>query len=190
MDPVNQRIIALALLLVLAACRPATRPDETSTRVDPSASVTAPPHTDGPVQTDRSAYVLSDGPSREATIVTTLRAPADQTLYIMNCNGATGVTLQRKVGEEWVYARLVAMNACLSPPIVVAPGEEHTASIELREDAGSMSGASGANMLESGIYRVVWSGVLTSFDSDVRGFGPELPLEQRVSEPFRIDVPR
>jgi hypothetical protein len=35
----------------------------------------------------------------------------------------------------------------------------------------------------------VWTGVLTSFDADARGFGPELPLEQRVSAPITIEVP-
>lgn len=59
------------------------------------------------------------------------------------------------------------MNACLSPPIVVPVGGK----------------------LESGTYRVVWTGVLTAFDSNVRGFGPELPLEQRVSAPITIQVP-
>ena len=44
-------------------------------------------------------------------------------------------------------------------------------------------------MIESGTYRVLWTGVLTSFDANTRGFGPELPLEQRVSAPFTVEVP-
>ena len=176
--------IALALVMVLAACRPGTRTEGTSPSVDPPAPAT---YSEAPVRTDRSAYVVGDGVTGEATIVTALRAPADQTLYIMNCNGASGVSLQRRVGDEWVSAWAVAMNACLSPPIVVAPGEEHTTTIELRADAANVAHPN--RRLESGTYRVVWSGVLTSFDQDRRGFGPELPLEKRVSSPFRIDVP-
>ena len=179
--------IAAALMLVLAACRPETRTAETSASIDPAIPAATPPHTDAPVRTDRSVYVLGDKPAAKTTIETALRAPADQTLYIMNCNGATGVALQRKVGEEWVSAWAVAMAACLSPPIVVPPGKEHTATIELHESAANVVYPAGG-MLESGTYRVVWSGVLTSFDPDVRGFGPELPLEERVSAPFRIDV--
>ena len=45
-------------------------------------------------------------------------------------------------------------------------------------------------MIESGTYRVVWTGVLTAFDPKARGgWGPELPLEQRVSGPITIEVP-
>ena len=44
-------------------------------------------------------------------------------------------------------------------------------------------------MLESGTYRVVWTGVLTSFDSNKQGFGPELPIEERTSAPITIQVP-
>lgn len=181
--------IALTLLLVLAACSPEIRTQEPSTSVDPAVAATAPPYTAAPVRTDRSSYVLGVGPAGKVTIVTALRAPADQTLYIMNCNGASGVSLQRKVGEEWVSAWAVAMNACLSPPLVIRPGEEHSATLELHEDAANAVHPAGGK-LESGTYRVVWTGVLTSFDPDVPPFGPELPLEGRVSAPFRIDVPR
>lgn len=125
----------------------------------------------------------------EATIITTLRAPADRAVHLLNCNGATGVGLQRKVGDEWVYAWAVAMNACLSPVIVVPPGGEHTARVYLHENSGGVMYPERAPMIESGIYRVVWTGVLLSFDPDVRGFGPELPLEQRVSAPITIEVP-
>jgi len=181
--------IALALVMVLAACRPGTQTEGTSPSVDPPVPATALPYSEAPARTDRSAYVVDDGVAGDATIVTTLRAPADQPLYIMNCNGASGVSLQRRVGEEWVYAWAVAMAACLSPPIVVPPGEEHTATIELRADAANVVHTLNGR-LESGTYRVVWSGVLTSFDPDVRGFGPELAFEKRVSAPFRIDVSR
>lgn len=42
---------------------------------------------------------------------------------------------------------------------------------------------------ESDTYRVVWSGVLPSFKNDKDGFGPEVPLEQRVSDPITVSVP-
>ena len=142
------------------------------------------------VRTDRSAYVLTNGPrGPEATIVATLHAPADRAVHLLNCNGATPVSLQRQVGDGWVYAWAVMMNACLSPPIVVPPGGEHTASVYLHEHSGGVSYPQGARMIESGTYRVVWTGALLSFDPDARGFGPELPLEQRVSAPFTIEVP-
>lgn len=182
--------IALVFLFVLFACtgRVETERAETPKPVETPAAPAAPA---APVRTDRSSYVLTNGPQGpEATIVATLRAPADKPVYIVNCNGATGVTLQRKVGDSWEYAWAIAMNACLSPAIVVPPGGEHTARIYLHEHSGAVVYPQRARMLESGTYRVVWSGVLTAFDPKKEGFGgPELPLEQRVSAPITIEVP-
>jgi hypothetical protein len=181
------------LVLLLAACaRDVERP-----AVETPAVKTSPPHAPAPastpaapIRTDRTSYVLANGAQGpEATIVATLRAPADRTLYILNCNGASGLTLQRRRGDEWVWSWVVGMNACLSPPIVVPPGGEHTSQIYLHERAGAVPGPAGGR-LESGTYRVVWTGVLTAFDANKRGFGPELPLEERVSASIAIEVPR
>lgn len=156
----------------------------------PAQTSTAPAALPAPVRTDRSSYVLTNGlQGPEATIVATLRAPADRAIYIVNCNGASSVGLQRKVDEEWVHAWVISMNACLSPPIVVPPGGEHTARIYVHERSGGVMVPQRGDMIESGTYRVLWSGVLTSFDANARGFGPELPLEQRVSAPITIEVP-
>ncbi len=179
--------IALILLL-LAAC---TKPVESPAPVKTTAPTEAPSplsSAPAPVRTDRTSYVLTNGPQGpEATIVTTLRAPADKSFYLLNCNGATGVSLQRKVGDEWVYAWTVMMNACMSPPIVVPPNGEHTARVYLHEHSGGVTYPERARMIESGTYRVIWTGVLTSVDAN--GRGPELPLEQRVSAPITIEVP-
>jgi hypothetical protein len=178
---------------MLAACgarddapRPATATAAASQPAPPSP---APP--DAPIRTDRASYALTAGPQGlEATIVATLRAPADRPIYLLNCNGATGANLQRQTSEGWVYAWVIAMNACLSPPIVVPPGGERTTRIYVHENSGAVLDPADSRMIVSGTYRVVWTGVLTSFDPNAKGFGEELPLEQRVSAPFHIDVPR
>lgn len=180
--------VALTLLLPALLLGGCTKPVESPAPVKTTAPAEAPSPSPAPVRTDRSSYVLTNGPrGPEATIVTTLRAPADQSLYLVNCNGATGVNLQRQVGDEWVYAWTVMMNACLSPPIVVPPNGEHTARVYLHEHSGGVTYPERARMIESGTYRVIWTGVLTS--SDTNGRGPELPLEQRVSAPIAIEVP-
>ncbi len=68
------------------------------------------------------------------------------------------------------------------------PGGEHTARLYLHERAGAVPEPAGGRLV-SGTYRVVWTGVLTAFDSNKEGYGPELPMEQRVSAPFTIQVP-
>jgi hypothetical protein len=180
--------IALVVLLLAMLFGGCTKPVESPAPVKATAPTEAPSRPAAPVRTDRSSYVFTNGPQGpEATIVTTLRAPADQSLYLLNCNGQTGVNLQRKVGDEWVYAWTVMMSACLSSPIVIPPNGEHTARVYLHERSGGVTYPERARMIESGTYRVIWTGVLTSFDAN--GRGPELPLEQRVSAPITIEVP-
>ncbi|HYI10179.1 MAG TPA: hypothetical protein VEK57_14055 [Thermoanaerobaculia bacterium] len=182
--------IAPVLVLVLLACPGRVETPRVESPAPPGKTASTPSVPAAPVRTDRSSYVLTNGPQGpEATIVATLRAPAGRAVYILNCNGASSVTLQRKVGEAWVYAWAIAMNACLSPPIVVPPGGEHTARIYVHEHSGGVIYPERGRMIESGTYRVVWSGVLASFDANAKGFGPELPLEQRVSAPIAIEVP-
>jgi hypothetical protein len=182
--------IARLLLVVLAACAGdvETPPVETTAPATASAPVNTPAVPDAPIRTNRSSYVVtggSEGP--ESTIVATLHAPADQTLYILNCNGATGLTMQRKEGDQWVYGWMITMAACMSPPIVVPPGGEHTGRLLLHERAGAVPEPVGGRLV-SGTYRMVWTGVLTGFDSNKEGYGPELPMERRVSAPFTIQV--
>lgn len=191
--------IALIVVLVLTACsRPADRSPVETASGKTAPPVKTPPPVKAPdvpaagIRTDRTAYVLTPGKhGLETTIVATLRAPADQTLYILNCNGGISATLQRKVGDEWVWALLTGMAACMSPPIIVPPGGEYTKSLHVNEAAGTIRDPQGGTMLQSGTYRVVWTGVLTSFNP--KGGpdfgGPELPLEQRVSAPITIEVP-
>lgn len=61
--------------------------------------------------------------------------------------------------------------------------------MDLHESSGGVIYPERARRIESGIDRVVWTGVLLSFDPNVHGFGPELPLEQRMSAPITIEVP-
>jgi hypothetical protein len=183
--------LTVVLMLVLLACtRGVETPDETVSEAPPIATTTLATGEAAPVRTDRSSYVLTDaGRGPETTIIATLRAPDDRAVYIVNCNGASGVGLQRKVGDEWVPAWVIAMNACLSEPIVLPPRAEHTASIYVHENSGGVLHPRAERMIESGTYRVVWTGVLTEYDPNAEGFGPELPLEQRVSAPITIEVP-
>jgi hypothetical protein len=181
--------LLLVLALVLAGCggRLVTSRTETAAPPNDVPAIDTPASPPMAIRTDRSAYVLANTPQGpEATIVATLRAPADRTLYILNCNGATGLTLQRKEGEQWVYSWVIGMNACLSPPIVIPPGGEHTARFLVHQHTGAVTHR---EPLVSGTYRMVWTGVLTAFDSNEEGFGPELPLEHRVSAPITIQVP-
>lgn len=83
-----------------------------------------------PIRTDRASYAFRHGFfGPETTIVATLHAPKDKTLYLVNCNGAISAGLQRLVSGAWIDAWAAVTNSCLSQPVVVRPGETHTDTI-------------------------------------------------------------
>ena len=82
------------------------------------------------------------------------------------------------------------MNGCSSGPIEIPTEGERTESMTVasRAQAADESRRTGT-LIETGTYRAVWYGVLTTFDPKTSR-GDELPLEQRVSAPFEIDNPQ
>ena len=170
---------------MLIACKEPAKPTP-----PPPAPKAQAPLPDAPVRTDRTRYVLAEGPfGPETTIVTTFRAPADRRVYLVNCNGAFALGLQRLDGDRWVDAWGAEMNACLSAPIVIPAGRQHSGTMTVASGADAVvSGRRTERRIVSGTYRAVWYGVLTSFDFKRRPFGDELPLEQRSSAPFVIEA--
>jgi hypothetical protein len=186
---------AIAVAVVLLACTqretrtvsPPPRPQVTTPAASPS-----PPVIQGPVRTDRSSYTFHEGPNGpETTIVTTLMAPADRPLYLDNCNGTSPIGLQRLVGDQWVNAWVIGMNACYSEPIVLPAGKSRTGIITARWSGDAERALPASEwIVEAGTYRAVWYAVLSGVDRSVRPWkGENLPLEQRASAPFRIEAP-
>lgn len=179
-------IAVLALALVLGAC---TR-DEAPVQPPHPPERRAVAATRAPVVTDRPRYVMQEGPfGPEATIVSTYTAPADHDVYLLNCNGAFAVGLQRPIGEKWEHVWLPAMNACMSAPIVIRAGESRQAMIVVDSgvDAAVSSRRSGTK-IASGTYRVIWHGLLGAYDPNAKPPEMDLPVEQRVSAPIFIEA--
>lgn len=146
-----------------------------------------------PIRTDADRYLLHPRQvgqiaTHQATIVSRFTAPRDTTVYILHCNGAIAWGLQRLDEGVWRDAWVATTNGCLSAPKVVRAGEAHveTLGVVSRTDVPN-PGSFIQHEVQPGTYRVVWYQVLTSFDLDARPFGPELGLEQRVSQPFEIE---
>jgi hypothetical protein len=139
-----------------------------------------------PIRTDQRSYTYGPGQFGEEIVIEgQYTAPAD--VYIVNCNGAIGWGLQRKVDARWVDAWIVATDACLSAPIVMKAGTVHSYSHLVRGGGGGVVyPEKRQGVVDPGTYRIVWYGVLRSFDRDARPFGEELPLDARVSNAFDI----
>lgn len=119
---------------------------------------------------------MSAGPyGPQLTMKTTLRAPADRPLYVVNCNGAMTHGLQRLEGGTWTNAWIAEINGCYSRPIVIPPGGHYSAIMTPVSRPATWT-------ITPGTYRAVWHNVLLSEDPR-----EELPLEQRVSAPFVVE---
>jgi hypothetical protein len=169
-------------LVLLLAC---TAPEQTPR---PTAIQPIPKPPDAAIKTDQSRYAFRYGWYGPEVVIVTTFQPKDQTAYVINCNGAISTGLQRLVDGVWVHAWGAATNACLSQPIVIAPGEQHTDTITIVPGAGAVIyPRDRRELIEPGTYRAIWNNVLTSFDINARPFGEDMPVEKRVSAPFAID---
>ena len=181
MRKVSSRRLLPGLLCVAAAaaCAPRDEPDP-----GPQRRAAAPAPVGPGLTTDRTRYAMVPGPyGPQATIITTFRAPADTTAWILHCNGAIAWGLQRLVGQTWRDAWVAMTNECLSPAILVAGDSAFVDTLVFTPSAGAMIDSAG---LGPGPHRLVLYNVLTSFAAGKRPFGPDLPLERRVSAPITL----
>ena len=133
-------------------------------------------------QTDSLAYAITlrDGRYTGRALVRFHNRTAD-TAYFVNCNGATSVQLQRDVGGVWVDAWTSAQDACLSPPIVVLPGDTLDRPVLFFD--GYQPDTAATPAAERGVYRLVWTALVHHYQSRTP-VGVELPLPRRISNRF------
>jgi len=141
------------------------------------------------IRTDRAEYAVSrTAQSLETTIRFEYTNRTGAAVYLPNCQGIHPVALEKQVGGEWVTAFVPAIPLCVSPPVVVRPGE--TFPYTLRVSAGlpgsHVSPKLGVDDPE-GTYRLAGV-VLRTWEPD--GGNPELgdplPRELRVSNEFTL----
>ena len=112
-------------------------------------------------------------------------------VYLPNCNGGFSVRLEMQEAGEWVHMWSPILLLCLSPPIVIEPGEVYETTLHV---TGCLVGNCLPRLVlpptESTPIRIVWSGALSSYDSRASPFGELIPLEERVSNSFTLRVSR
>ena len=142
-----------------------------------------------PIRTDSSVYHLrTTEHSHELVMELEYENPTGGRVYVPTCLSPTPPVLQKRVGTEWVTAYAPVVLLCLGPPVVIERGETYRYTFHViasrrpntlpRFEVGEIPGT----------YRLVWH-MLGSWtpDGPEPGLGRELPLEHRVSEPFRIE---
>lgn len=176
MIPRPSHLIPLAALL-LAAC---------GTFLEPRAQEAGPS-----IQTDQLEYTLHETENGlETSISYQFTNQTGRTVYVVNCNGGSSIVLEKQVDGEWVGVLAPPMLACLSPPIVIQPGETHAGELRTlgRPSAALLPGSS-IDEIE-GTYRLHWSALVHSYDASRgnSGFGDPVPLAAKVSNSFTLRV--
>ncbi len=186
-------VLPLALALFLSACslRHIDAPtDHAQTLGKDTSDAPLLRDAEAPFQTDRLSYTLVSTPRGiEGNIAYVLTNRTQAPLHIVNCNGSTALSLEKQIGDQWVKAWSAIVPACLSQPIIVQPAQEY-------RDVVHVFGGHPGTMFDPkfsvdpvpGVYRLVWRDVLESFAPDARPFGEPIPLNQRTSNRFRLDV--
>jgi hypothetical protein len=154
------------------------------------ASLIEPPGlADDPLlRTSGQVYELEDdgfGLGTEIPYTFTNRTGA--TIYIVNCNGAFGLRLDRWDGEEWVHGWSPAIPQCLSQPIVIEPNGVYASTIHVWAGYPNGDVHPKWDMRDpGGHYRIVWIDALASYQSDTYPFGSQIPEVFRVSNTFLL----
>ena len=141
-------------------------------------------------QTDSLSYTLvSTQFGIEGEIAFVFTNPTSAPVYIVNCRGETKLRLEKQVADQWVPAWSPVVRECLSPPIVVQPGERYSGVVHV------FGGFPSTNWHPQfvvdpipGVYRIVWADVLRTYNDRAYPFGEPLPAEQRVSNRFELRI--
>jgi hypothetical protein len=119
----------------------------------------------------------------------TIYNPRPDTSFIVNCNGATALALEKQYGTEWRMAWVAAVPGCGSAAIVIAPGGHYDAVFDIS------GGTFGSNVVPQfgvayipGVYRMVFSRIVSSFSMSSPISGTPIAVELRRSNPFAIIV--
>jgi hypothetical protein len=109
-------------------------------------------------------------------------------VFLVNCNGAFALTLERLEGDQWKVAWGPFLPLCLSPPIVIEAGARFADTLHVWGSPPNQNSAPSFDVADpSGTYRLVWNAALSSFQ-DRLPFGEPIPLSYRVSNLFTLGV--
>ena len=164
------RLSNLALAVLVAGC----------------ASVLEPPERDEdrPLQTDRLTYeIRRENDELRAEIPFTYTNRTGKTVFVELPGTPAGS--RKLVDGEWQLAWAAVTMSCLSPPIVIEPGETYKETLVVYAAEPGTRKAPTFEVAEiEGIYRLVWHGLVHDYDQNRANFGDPLPLEERTSNAF------
>src|SRR5829696_2660638 len=110
------------------------------------------------LQTDSTAYTMKrDGRGWLTSIGYSYRNSGTDTVYIGNCNGQISMVIEERYGATWRHFWVEATDACMSAPIVIAPGGAYAGHLRVwGADAGNASTTAFLRPDFDGRFRLVW----------------------------------
>jgi len=143
-------------------------------------------------RTDSSSYVLrATDIGWQVRIGATFTNRTNGTAFIVNCQGGTNVQLEKLVSNGWVSVWTPFLLACLSAPIRIPVGGAYQSSVFVFGGYPDNNYAPKFPITDlDGVYRLKWTQILSSYDSEALKFGNPLPDEWRVSNRFRLVAER
>lgn len=140
------------------------------------------------IQTDELSYNLRSGEWLwETTIAYTFTNPTSDSVYVVGCRGPNSPYLERLEDGAWVFGWSALVLDCLDlPPFAIGPHGRYSDTLRVAAAFPDVNaGPKFAFDPPDGVYRLVWK-PRSSFDEHEPDFGPLLPLEQRISNPFTL----
>jgi hypothetical protein len=142
-------------------------------------------------QTDHREYLFTPNSiGHQARIGMNFVNSTGLPVYMVNCSGGVGWSLERFTNGRWQHAYAPIMLACLSHPIIVSAGEARrleTTIFAARPGSNINPKFEGGNI--EGIYRVVWHGLVRTYQLPSGPWSNELPLRHRLSNAFILRAP-
>jgi hypothetical protein len=148
-----------------------------------------------PLRTGAESYALRrDGDWERTTLDFVFRNKSDDTLYQPTCRangvGDPGLSLvvQERTAEGWEDVWAPMLLACLSEPIVVAPGGTYrdTFEIVLHPQDTVTQPRMNTEVPLDGTYRLFWHQLLRTYDPEAYPFGEEAADSLRFSNSFAL----
>lgn len=179
--------VLVAIALVGCTDTPDDRERTTMSSDAPPSASDAPDSS--PFRTSDTVYAWTRSDSiYRLGIPLTYENAADDTLYVVNCNGHRPYGIERReAGGEWPPFWLSATNGCLSSPILIAPRTtfHDTADIAIRLANRELPDGAGPAEL-SGEFRLVWHSLRRNYATEHANFGDTLPDPLERSNAFRL----
>jgi hypothetical protein len=112
----------------------------------------------------------------------------ERPIALLNCLGGFGLRLEKRQGPAWVPAWSPALLMCLSAPIEIPPGGSHHERLHVFGGYPSSSHHPQFSVEEiDGTYRVVILDAYWDYHPSPP-WGAQVPLADRVSEPFELVI--